>query len=78
MASLDAAVGEALSDPARTLRVIADAVLEANDRDVNAAPTGVVGANFEARPNVAVDVASQVLKAATRSCCVRAVLRSGP
>ncbi len=35
-------------------------------------PVGVVGANFEARPNVAVDVASQVLKSGNA-----VVLRTG-
>jgi glutamate-5-semialdehyde dehydrogenase len=35
-------------------------------------PIGVVGANFEARPNVAVDVASQVLKSGNA-----VVLRTG-
>jgi glutamate-5-semialdehyde dehydrogenase len=43
--------------------------LEVSERRV---PIGVVGANFEARPNVAVDVASQVLKSGNA-----VVLRTG-
>ena len=43
--------------------------LEAAERRI---PVGVVGANFEARPNVAVDVASQVLKSGNA-----VVLRTG-
>jgi glutamate-5-semialdehyde dehydrogenase len=43
--------------------------LEVQERRI---PVGVVGANFEARPNVAVDVASQVLKSGNA-----AVLRTG-
>ena len=35
-------------------------------------PIGMVGANFEARPNVALDVAGQLLKSGTRSCCAPA------
>ena len=46
--------------------------LEVSERRV---PIGVVGANFEARPNVAADVASQVLKAGTRSSFVPAAQR---
>ena len=43
--------------------------LEVSERRI---PVGVVGANFEARPNVAVDVASQVLKSGNA-----VVLRTG-
>src|SRR4029453_10376701 len=43
--------------------------LEVSERRI---PVGVVGANFEARPNVAVDVASQVLKSRNA-----ALLRTG-
>ena len=43
--------------------------LEVSERRV---PIGVVGANFEARPNVAVDIASQVLKSGNA-----VVLRTG-
>jgi len=43
--------------------------LEVSERRV---PIGVVGANFEARPNVAVDIASQILKSGNA-----AVLRTG-
>ena len=40
-------------------------------------PIGAVGANFEARPNVAVDVAGQLLKSPERArCCARAARRS--
>jgi len=65
--------------------VRATAALEPLDRDVRTwtlpnglvvterrIPVGVVGANFEARPNVAVDVASQVLKSGNA-----VVLRTG-
>ncbi len=43
--------------------------LEVSERRV---PIGVIGANFEARPNVAVDIASQILKSGNA-----AVLRTG-
>ena len=39
-------------------------------------PVGVIGANYEARPNVTVDVASQLSSRATPGCCARAGPRS--
>lgn len=41
----------------RVVRELPDAIVEERRR-----PVGVIGANFEARPNVVVDVASQLLK----------------
>ncbi len=40
-------------------------------------PIGTVGANFEARPNVALDVAGQLLKSLKRRSLGRAALRCG-
>jgi glutamate-5-semialdehyde dehydrogenase len=51
----------------RVVRELPDAVVEEHRR-----PVGVVGANFEARPNVVVDVASQLLKSRNAG-----VLRTG-
>jgi glutamate-5-semialdehyde dehydrogenase len=72
-----------LEDMATQLEVLADTPEPPTEREVRTLPTGervferripvgVIGAVFEARPNVTVDVASQVLKA--RSA---AVLRTG-
>lgn len=72
-----------LADMATQLDVLADTPEPPTEREVRRLPTGervferripvgVIGAVFEARPNVTVDVASQVLKA--RSA---AVLRTG-
>lgn len=74
---------ERLADMATQLEVLADTPEPPLQREVRTLPTGervyerrvpvgVIGAVFEARPNVTVDVASQVLKA--RSA---AVLRTG-
>ncbi|MFC5237016.1 aldehyde dehydrogenase family protein [Pseudonocardia zijingensis] len=74
---------ERLADMATQLEVLADTPEPPAQREVRTLPTGervferrvpvgVIGAVFEARPNVTVDVASQVLKA--RSA---AVLRTG-
>jgi glutamate-5-semialdehyde dehydrogenase len=74
---------ERLADIAHQLEVLADTPEPPAQREVRTLPTGervferrvpvgVIGAVFEARPNVTVDVASQVLKA--RSA---AVLRTG-
>jgi len=74
---------ERLADMATQLEVLADTPEPPAEREVRTLPTGervyerrvpvgVIGAVFEARPNVTVDVASQVLKA--RSA---AVLRTG-
>jgi glutamate-5-semialdehyde dehydrogenase len=74
---------ERLADMATQLEVLADTPEPPSQREVRTLPTGervyerrvpvgVIGAVFEARPNVTVDVASQVLKA--RSA---AVLRTG-
>jgi glutamate-5-semialdehyde dehydrogenase len=74
---------ERLADMATQLEVLADTPEPPAQREVRMLPTGervyerrvpvgVIGAVFEARPNVTVDVASQVLKA--RSA---AVLRTG-
>ncbi len=74
---------ERLADMATQLEVLADTPEPESQREVRTLPTGervferrvpvgVIGAVFEARPNVTVDVASQVLKA--RSA---AVLRTG-
>jgi glutamate-5-semialdehyde dehydrogenase len=74
---------ERLADIATQLEVLADTPEPPLQREVRTLPTGeqvferrvpvgVIGAVFEARPNVTVDVASQVLKA--RSA---AVLRTG-
>jgi len=74
---------ERLADIAIQLEVLADTAEPPRERAVRTLPTGervlrrripvgVIGAVFEARPNVTVDVASQVLKA--RSA---AVLRTG-
>jgi glutamate-5-semialdehyde dehydrogenase len=74
---------ERLADMATQLEVLADTPEPPTERYVRDLPTGervfersipvgVIGAVFEARPNVTVDVASQVLKA--RSA---AVLRTG-
>lgn len=74
---------ERLADMATQLEVLADTPEPPVQREVRTLPTGervferrvpvgVIGAVFEARPNVTVDVASQVLKA--RSA---AVLRTG-
>jgi glutamate-5-semialdehyde dehydrogenase len=51
----------------RVLRELPGAVVEEHHR-----PVGVIGANFEARPNVVVDVASQLLKSRNAG-----VLRTG-
>jgi len=51
----------------RVVRELPDAVVEEHRR-----PVGVIGANFEARPNVVVDVASQLLKSRNAG-----VLRTG-
>ncbi|MGI9003715.1 MAG: aldehyde dehydrogenase family protein [Pseudonocardia sp.] len=74
---------ERLAEMATQLEVLADTPEPPRQREVRTLPTGervferrvpvgVIGAVFEARPNVTVDVASQVLKA--RSA---AVLRTG-
>ena len=74
---------ERLADMAVQLEVLADTPEPPTEREVRTLPSGervferripvgVIGAVFEARPNVTVDVASQVLKA--RSA---AVLRTG-
>ena len=51
----------------RVIRELPDAVVEEHLR-----PVGVIGANFEARPNVVVDIASQLLKSRNAG-----VLRTG-
>jgi glutamate-5-semialdehyde dehydrogenase len=53
--------------PSRVVRELPDAVV--SERRI---PVGVIGANFEARPNVVVDVASQLLKSRNAG-----VLRTG-
>ncbi|WP_327726962.1 aldehyde dehydrogenase family protein [Streptomyces sp. NBC_00487] len=65
--------GPRLEDMAAALRTLADVPHEARDRVLEERPdglvllerrrpVGVIGANFEARPNVTLDVASQFLK----------------
>jgi glutamate-5-semialdehyde dehydrogenase len=71
-----AAIGEQLRELAELppLERVEDAWLLANGLqvEVRRIPVGAVGANFEARPNVAVDVAGQLLKSLNT-----AVLRTG-
>ncbi len=74
---------ERLVDMARQLRILADAPMPPRDRRVRdledrlvllerRRPVGVIGANYEARPNVTMDVASQLLKSRNAG-----VLRTG-
>jgi glutamate-5-semialdehyde dehydrogenase len=72
-----------ITDMARQLRLLADADFPAQDSPLGdlpggltlterRVPVGVIGANFEARPNVTIDVASQLLKSRNAG-----VLRTG-
>jgi glutamate-5-semialdehyde dehydrogenase len=72
-----------ITDMARQLRLLADADFPAQDTPLGdlpggltlterRVPVGVIGANFEARPNVTIDVASQLLKSRNAG-----VLRTG-
>jgi glutamate-5-semialdehyde dehydrogenase len=72
-----------ITDMARQLRLLADAEFPAQDTPLGdlpggltlterRVPVGVIGANFEARPNVTIDVASQLLKSRNAG-----VLRTG-
>src|ERR687894_8944 len=74
---------ERLAQMATQLRALADLPVEPRSRWVrdlpdglrleeHRRPVGVIGANFEARPNVVVDVASQLLKSRNAG-----VLRTG-
>ncbi len=78
--TLDASRIEAMADQLRTLAVVPGEPARSFVRDLPddlelhewRRPVGVIGANFEARPNVVVDIASQLIKSRNAG-----VLRTG-